>query len=189
MAKATIRLQEEREQTQKNTTSAKKQRTPKNTTAAKKQGTPKNTAADVKKQKKDTLNTVYECPVCEDGVALKVAQAHLARHRKQREVSASLEDLVYGLEYVAAQVELQTLVHCPRCGVGLRQNRLVRHESRCKANRPKRKGVKQKGVNRVWNAADPDQDRKLPQFGSGSRDLFNSGRMVSGGGPGTGKKR
>lgn len=141
-------------------------------------------AAAAKQVNADTLDTIYECPVCEDGVSLGASRGHLARHRKLGEVSAELEDFVYGLEFVAAQVELQVLVHCQKCGVGIRQSRLARHESRCKAKKPK-----SKGASRAWNAADPEQDRDLPKFGSGSKDLFNTGRVVSGGGPGTGKRR
>lgn len=52
----------------------------------------------------DNQGTVYECPVCEAGVALKNAQSHLARHKNMGEITPELRDWVYGLESVASKV-------------------------------------------------------------------------------------
>lgn len=52
----------------------------------------------------DTPATLYECPVCEAPVPLKDAGWHCAVHRWGGEVTQDLEDLVYGLEFVADQV-------------------------------------------------------------------------------------
>ena len=52
----------------------------------------------------DTPDTVYECPVCLDGVMLMEALQHCRAHREAGEVTPTLEEWVYGLEYVAARV-------------------------------------------------------------------------------------
>lgn len=52
----------------------------------------------------DTPGTVYECPVCLAGVKLLEALQHCKAHREAGEVTPTLEEWVYGLEYVASRV-------------------------------------------------------------------------------------
>jgi hypothetical protein len=127
----------------------------------------------------DTLDTAYECPVCLKAIPLREAGQHCRAHRQANEVTSYLEDLVYGLEYVAHQVERNNFVYCSYCGAGLRPGRLKRHEARCR----KKKTTKN-------NSRGSQSDKALPEYGSAKEDLFDTGRVVSGGGgPGTGKRR
>ena len=132
----------------------------------------------------DTLQTVYRCPVCKDHVSLGDVKSHLSKHRQNGEVRPKLEKLARVLESIASSVEKREAGICAKCGVRVEAGDLKRHEPQCCATTS---ASSKRG--KVWNAADPAQDRKLPQFGKGGDDIFDSGRVVSGGGPGTGKKR
>jgi len=120
----------------------------------------------------DGPSTIYECPVCEAGIALRDIKSHLAKHETQGEISAEMEDLVYGLEWVADKVMAST-------------NDRSKSKAVKKTKKKRNRGPKSL---RTFNAATTESI--LPAYGSGSQDLFKRNRPFSGGGAnGTGKRR
>ena len=54
----------------------------------------------------DTPDTIYECPVCSDGVALAVMEKHIQKHMEvdPEEITSDIEQHVNGALYVARKV-------------------------------------------------------------------------------------
>ena len=86
----------------------------------------------------DNPNSTYWCPVCECDVSLRDTLRHLKKHRDNGEIKRSMEDDVYGLQYLAEDVLHEHKLLSARHWKAIKARRREDHRQLNERNRSKR---------------------------------------------------